>query len=218
MPRESILLGLREFWIQAHSLCQVELVPESEVIFNDILVRMEEPHRRYHTLGHVLDACQTFNQLALQDARIADRGEGLFALFIHDIVYEIGATDNESRSAAYGRERLPAFRLTERSVSLITEIVDLTSSHHYDGDNETVKSCLDADMAILGSTPDRYCEYITLLREEYRQVDDDAWRQGRRQFLNATLASPIFLTQSAKQAFEIQARKNIKAELDALSN
>ena len=77
---------------------------------------------------------------------------------------------------------------------------------------------LDADLSILGSTPERYQEYTEEVRREYEHVPDAFFRGARAAILDHFLARPRLYASDAFYArFERQARENMARELSGLS-
>ena len=70
--------------------------------FDDLARRYAEPTRFYHTLDHVMDVLATVENLAAQ-ARNQDAVK--LAAWLHDVIYDSKASDNEERSADHA-ERL----------------------------------------------------------------------------------------------------------------
>lgn len=77
---------------------------------------------------------------------------------------------------------------------------------------------VDADMAILGDTPEVYAEYSANVRKEYPHVSDAEWIVGRSTFLKSVLdRGPIYFTREFAD-LETQARRNIQDELTRLQS
>ena len=64
-----------------------------------------------------------------------------------------------------------------------------------------------------------YAEYARAVREEYAEVPEAAWRQGRADVLRHLLAAPhLFATEHMRQHAEASARGNLTAELTTLTD
>src|SRR5688572_5758065 len=74
-----------------------------DAVFQDLMFRYSEPHRRYHTIQH-LDECLArlceIESVALRPREIE------FALWFHDAIYDVKRQDNEQRSAEWARSTL----------------------------------------------------------------------------------------------------------------
>jgi predicted metal-dependent HD superfamily phosphohydrolase len=187
----------------------------------DVLARYDEPHRRYHTLRHVLDVLGTLDELLVdpmsQPVAPADRQALRGAGWLHDVVYDPTRDDNETRSAAYAREVLADLGLDAATVAETSRLIELTAGHEVHGDDLNGMLLADADLAILGAAPDRYERYTEEIRAEYAHVPEDRFRIGRIAVLESfAQRSPLFHTFAASERFEQLARDNLRAELEAL--
>ncbi len=87
---------------------------------------------------------------------------------------------------------------------------------------------LDIDMAVLGKQKDAYNKYAALIRKEYEFVPHDIYCSKRADILesflggksdtssidgNMSLKKSVFLTKSFREAFEEQARENLRNEI-----
>src|SRR4051794_24453011 len=68
--------------------------------FDDISVRYGEPHRFYHTLTHIQNVLATVESMSslAKDIRTVK-----LAAWLHDVIYDSKASDNEDRSANYAQ-------------------------------------------------------------------------------------------------------------------
>ncbi|NTY37070.1 HD domain-containing protein [Burkholderia diffusa] len=173
-----------------------------------------EPQRFYHTLAHL---AELFAHLAPY------RTEPLWpaielAVWAHDFVYATTLpdyADNEARSAHWlvqvTNERCtePWLHAHASHVSAAHDLVLATKSHRLpdtfapDPDLQRAgRIFLDADLAILASTPDRLREYDRAIAREWAQ-DPDApsatFRAGRKQALEQ-LRGKVPLFQSTEFA------------------
>jgi predicted metal-dependent HD superfamily phosphohydrolase len=85
------------------------------------------------------------------------------------------------------------------------------------GDRDTA-TLLDADLAILGASEERYRRYSIDIRQEYGWVPDSEYRPARAAVLERFLSRPrIYWSELLFQEGEGQARANMQAELAALT-
>jgi len=184
-------------------------------VLAELVARHREPVRRYHTELHVAAVLDHL------DALVGPEGAGQrlaldLAAFFHDAVYDPRAGDNEERSAELAAARLGALGTSWDLIGSVCALVRATATHT----PATVAGCaefLDADLAILGSRPDRYRAYAGQIREEYAHVPDDRWRAGRREVLEGfQRRSQLFLSDPGMSRFERTARENIASELAQL--
>ncbi len=164
------------------------------------MAQLGEPHRHYHTLDHVAAMLRRYHG--------SDRGM-VAAVWLHDIVYDPRASDNEERSAEQARDDLPAGASTDLAVRLI-----LATKHHAGGDPCT-DAFNDLDLAIIGSGAEAYDRYAGQIRLEYAFVPEAAYRAGRADILREFDKRKIFRT-PAFQHLEHQAHINLRREIGCL--
>jgi len=74
--------------------------PLDEALYQDLVARYREPHRRYHTLQHLEECFARFDELRA----LAEHPRDVeLAIWFHDAIYDTRRSDNEARSAAWGR-------------------------------------------------------------------------------------------------------------------
>jgi predicted metal-dependent HD superfamily phosphohydrolase len=186
------------------------LLPGADPAFADVAARYGEPGRHYHTLDHVRAVLDRIDAL-WPDAPPALR----LAAWMHDVVYDSRAPDNEERSADYARVTLPALGVPPEMVAETARLILLTRSHETDTDDRVGRTLLDADLAADGPDYDAYADAI---RREYAWVPTADYRAGRRRVLERFLARPrIFLTTEMAYA-EARARDDLRREVARLGS
>ncbi|ASZ11645.1 hypothetical protein KTO58_16760 [Chitinophaga pendula] len=186
----------------------------SNTTFQDIIRHYSEPHRQYHTLSHIsrlLQLTQQYQHL------IADPDTLTFAVFFHDLIYDIQRTDNEALSAAAAIRFLHCIRYPETLMQKTAAFINATKSHINDTNNPDLDLFLDIDLSILGEHPDTYRHYTSQIRHEYAAYPDETYSKGRKKILQHLLDHPtIYKTPTFRQTHESQARINIQTELSSL--
>ena len=187
----------------------------------DLVARYEEPHRRYHTIRHLIEVLDVVDELA--DEAEAPAAVRLAAWF-HDAVYESGARhgetgpSNEEASARLAEQVLGGLGIGAARVAEAARLVRLTEKHEAEDGDRNAAVLFDADLAILAADRERYEEYALAVREEYREVPDELFRPGRAQILGALLSAPVlYRTPVARARFEDRARANVSAEIARLT-
>jgi predicted metal-dependent HD superfamily phosphohydrolase len=131
------------------------------------------------------------------------------AVWLHDVIYDSRAADNEERSAEYGERLCQQLSIPEGRV--VASLILKTKTHEA-GDDPDAKLLLDADLVILGASESAYRDYAANIRREYVWVPESDYRQGRRRILEHFLKRPriyYFLT-----GLEGPARSNIAGEIN----
>ena len=180
----------------------------ADATYGEIAKRHAEPGRFYHTLDHVDAVLATVDRLV---AAARDPNAVRLAAWLHDVVYDSRAADNEERSADFARalcERL-SIPVAERVASLI-----LTTKTHDVADDPDALVLLDADLAILGADEAAYRRYADDIRREYAWVQEADYRAGRRKVLERFLAKPAIFR--LLHPLEAAARRNLAAEIERL--
>jgi predicted metal-dependent HD superfamily phosphohydrolase len=173
-----------------------------------------EPQRRYHTTDHLLAVLDQVDALA---DHAADPDAVRLAAWFHDAVYRPDHSENEDRSAALATRALREAGVAEELTAEVARLVLLTIGHHPEPGDRNGEVLCDADLAVLGGTPERYAAYAAAVRAEYAFVPEEAFRAGRAAILRQLLALPaLYRTPAARERFDSAARANLAAELEAL--
>lgn len=191
--------------------------PDAEtgrLALRDALVQAwSEPHRRYHSLRHLLE-CISLLEVHL---RVADRpAEVEMALWFHDAIYALRARDNEARSADWAATALQAAGLDAAACARIHALVMAT---RHAALPVGIDQCLvvDVDLAILGADTERFDEYQVQVRQEYAWVPAPLFRAKRKEILVRLLArESIYSTPELHASLEEPARANLKRALARL--
>ena len=168
--------------------------------------RYADPPRHYHSFEHAARVAATAAALG------GDRA-CLLAAWFHDVVYDPGAADNEERSARLLLDWLDE----DPDAGRAAELVRMTAEHRPDADDHQAAILSDADLAVLGGSPEQYDRYRRRVRDEYARVPDEQWRAGRGAVLRDLLSRrSLFSTAAARARWEDPARANLAAELAEL--
>ena len=188
-------------------------------LFEGLLARHREPHRRYHTATHVMWVVRHVRQLLTESSAHAvasvDVDAVLLAALFHDAVYDPTRPDNEAISAALAMRAAEVLGWEPARQATVERLVLATAGHAPMAPDEAV--LVDADLAILGAEPKDYAAYVLGVRAEYRHVPDDQWRIGRAMVLRRFLdADPLFHTEVMHRERGVRAKANLAAELAGL--
>jgi predicted metal-dependent HD superfamily phosphohydrolase len=179
-----------------------------------LLARYDEPHRRYHDRRHLAEV--------LAALRVLTAGRTLpvpvvCAAWLHDAVHD-GRDDDEERSALLATQLLPGLGVAPPVVDEVARLVRLTLAHDPAPDDGDGALLSDADLAVLGGTPERYARYAADVRAEYAHVDEDAFRAGRTAVLRSLLDLPrLYATDEGRRRWEAVARRNLTDEIRRLA-
>ena len=188
--------------------------PAAEAVGDELLRRWAESHRRYHTLEHLAACLDAVDALADEAADvIAVR----LAVWFHDAVYNRRPGEDEQASAALAEDRLRRLKVATDQAAEVARLVRLTATHQTAPDDRNGAVLCDADLSVLGGTPESYARYAAQIREENADIDEADFRTGRRRVLEAFAArEPLFRTGPAQALWEERARRNVRTELALL--
>lgn len=204
------------------------LLPGHTALGEDLLERYEQPHRKYHTSVHLSEMLTALKTLYKRHHTATPRAV-LLAAWFHDAVYEANPGDDEAASADLARTALTPLAstgfLTNREVTAIAHLIELTASHQLaDGIEEYTSGALtradaafflDADLAILAADSPRYTRYVAGVRAEYAHYAPDAFTRGRAAILQGFLnRTTIYASDTAHLLWDAPARLNLRTELE----
>lgn len=207
------------------------LLPGHTALGEDLLERYEQPHRKYHTSVHLSEMLTALKTLYKRHHTATPRAV-LLAAWFHDAVYEANPGEDEAASADLARTALTPLAstgsLTNREVTAIAHLIELTASHQLaDGIEEYTSGALtradaefflDADLAILAADSPRYTRYVAGVRAEYAHYAPDAFTRGRAAILQGFLnRTAIYASDTAHLLWDAPARLNLRTELEGYS-
>ena len=170
-----------------------------------------EPHRRYHNLQHIDHMIYLLQKYA---NHITDIDTVAFAIFFHDIVYDVKQLDNEELSALAARAFLQRTNFPAERITQVMAFIRATKTHLNTSNNTDLDYFLDFDLSILGTEPREYFTYVEQIRYEYRMYSDTQFKTGRKKVLAHFLALPaIYKTAIFREELEAIARENLGDEL-----
>ena len=204
------------------------LLPGHTALGENLLARYEQPHRKYHTSVHLSEMLTALKTLYKRHHTATPRAV-LLAAWFHDAVYEANPGEDEAASADLARTTLTPLAstgsLTNREVTAIAHLIELTASHQLaDGIEEYTSGALtradaafflDADLAILAADSPRYTRYVAGVRAEYAHYAPDAFTRGRAAILQGFLnRTAIYASDTAHLLWDAPARLNLRTELE----
>jgi predicted metal-dependent HD superfamily phosphohydrolase len=199
---------LRRKW---HDLLGAWAVTPSltDEMFEDLRWHYAGTGRFYHTLVHigaVLEIVENLNSFARNLKAVK------LAVWLHDVIYDSRASDNEERSAEYAAQLCEKLSIPQgREVASLI----LKTKTHDAGEDVDAQVLLDADLAILGANEPAYPTYADQIRQEYAWASEPDYRMGRRHVLERFLTRPRIFHLLAH--LEEPARRNISAEIARLA-
>ncbi|MGD1873444.1 MAG: hypothetical protein ACFB02_10390 [Mastigocoleus sp.] len=204
-------------WYELISTFQAEPI-KTQHTFAALVSNYSNQKRFYHNLehiSHVLRIIETLQDYAQNLASVK------FAAWFHDVVYNTKTHDNEEKSAIYAVNTLKSLGISDQVTIKVKHLILSTKTHHidvFDPEKTDTQILLDADLAILGSQPEKYQKYTQSIRQEYGWVSNDNYCVARKRVLEKFLQRRyIYSTPLMYQKYEQTARKNIRAEIEYFS-
>ena len=184
---------------------------DRDFIFAKIVSHYADFRRAFHVLHHAQHVRNTTVELASQYAPNEPIMEGIFAAWFHDLIYEPGAPDNETKSGELAAQALEG--VTNIDIPKVVGMIESTQDHT--STPNTLESCLiDADMRILSTKTATYHGfYVPAIRHEFSFLNTPTWNAKRAEFLSRTLEAPVYLNIKSKDKV---ARNNMENELTSL--
>lgn len=181
-------------------------------IFADMQTAYQAPERHYHNLQHITQLLRLQNTYARQ-LKAPDVVQ--YAIFFHDMVYDVQQRDNEQQSAVAAVQYLRQTSFPAKKITAVEAFIVATQTHVNTQNDTDLDYFLDFDLQILGSAPEHYQAYTQQIRQEYSIYPDTLYHPGRKKVLQHFLEMPaIYRTPDFQQQYETQARQNIQAELN----
>lgn len=182
-------------------------------IMQSLLGAYAEPQRHYHTQQHLSECLALFE---LHGSLAEHPAEVEIALWFHDAVYDVKASDNEARSAAWARQALSQYGVYAERVERVEDLI-MATRHAVAPQGQDQQLLIDIDLAILGSSRSRFDEYEAQVRREYSWVPRVIYRRKRRNVLSGfAQRQHIYSTQALRDSLEGSARENLAHSLKSL--
>ena len=143
-----------------------------------------------------------------------------FALWFHDVIYDIGSRNNEEESARIAREAALALGLSKTWADRVSGLI-LATRHAATPVEADAQLVVDIDLSILGQPWQRFDAYEEEIRTEYAPVIEERgaarFNAGRADILRRFLARPaIYSTEPFREKYEAPARANLRRSIERL--
>ena len=209
-PEDAVLM--QQSWVRLLEKYRVDST-QSLPAFEVLVAAYGSADRHYHNLEHLDEMFRVAGRLTT----ITDDPKTIqLAIWFHDAVYDSRAKDNEARSAELAIALLGPIGVPRSELQRLTQLIQATAhlAHAHPPATRETAILLDADLAILGSPPERYRRYASDIRKEYAWVPEAEYRGHRAKVLEHFLARPrLFWTDTLHDECEARARENLRAEL-----
>lgn len=186
-----------------------------DAIFINITEQYSQTHRHYHNVDHVINCLVEFDN-ARHLAEYPDELE--FAIWMHDLIYNPQANDNEEKSSLFAAFTLLDSDCADEICDRV-QILIMTTKHNVTPANNDAGILTDIDLSILGKNPEIYDIYEKNIYKEYSWVPIDAYIKGRTEVLESFLnRDKIYYSDYFEVLYEKQARINMTKAISDLKN
>jgi predicted metal-dependent HD superfamily phosphohydrolase len=186
---------------------------ENRTTFDALVSAYSDSGRHYHSTGHIsaclrhLDTCR--HQLDFPR-------EVELALWFHDAIYKPLSGSNEKDSADWAASFLEENGASQDDTGRVHRLV-MATRHTGLPETGDEAALVDIDLSILGAAPEIYADFENAVREEYRMVPWDLYRQKRSEVLRGFLERPaIYVSGCLPEAMEARARENLRGAIARL--
>lgn len=192
---------------------QSDGLANADVHFDALHAQYSEPQRAYHNLDHISDCLRQFDAV-MEQAKNADEVE--LAIWLHDVIYDTHAADNEAQSAAWAADVMTQDGINKAQIDRVCNLI-LATAHSTLPTEADAQLLVDIDLSILGRREAEFDEYESKIRQEYAWVPEAAFKQGRIAVLESFLArNAIYQTALFRQRYEAAAQRNLQRSIAQL--
>lgn len=180
--------------------------------WNKLELLYSHDSRYYHNLSHIRSMISLSKQFEKQ---VEDYDSFLFSVFYHDAIYDTAKNDNEKQSSLLLRDHL--IKTTFDKIEKCMKLIESTANHIAINDFD-FSLFLDIDLSILGESWSHYQNYMSNIRKEYNNFDEQTFNSGRLKVLKSFLENKnIYKTEYFKDKYELQARSNMSHEIEIIT-
>ena len=177
----------------------------TEQVWQKLQRHYTEPHRHYHTLGHL---AQCLSELDIAKDQVTEFRATEMALWFHDIIYHYGARDNEILSAAYFRD-VAGPTMSAPFIDRVCEFI-IATQHCGAAQDAAIAYLVDIDLSGFGLPWENYLADSDALRNEAESVSDEHYYQGKLRFLSELQRWPsLYQSPFFRNRLETTAQTNI---------
>ena len=190
---------------------------EIRTVAGRLLDRWSVPHRRFHTVRHLLDVLARVEELGREAPEPALVQLGAWyhgAVFDAQIV--TGSTrgcEDEAPCAALAVSELTGLGVPDDRARRVGDLVTALVAHDPDPADLDANVLCDADLGVLAAEPQKYRTYLHNVREEQADVPAAEFLAARRATVTHLLARKTIYRSPRARPWEEIARENLQAEL-----
>lgn len=163
----------------------------------EVLPKYPQEKEYYHSVWHIIDMCRKLDDYAQRVRVSADDWTTLFlAILFHDVVYKVGASDNEDQSIVVAQRHLSVQPIKGVDVGEVCSLIEATKVSHSEFRTDSEKIIHDLDWS-------GFLNYATmgynegLIRNEAARdgFSDVEFYQGQLKFYQRASEMDIYKTE-----------------------
>ena len=153
----------------------------------ELPLRWKEPHRRYHTVAHLIDILKEMeNDYRFNDLDVFSKHALCLAAFFHDVVYKPLEKNNEDLSIAYF---LHCYKNNNECLrDAVCDLIATTKSRKRPI-NRLHQIFWDADNAQFKKNFPTFLRIEKMIRQEFSVVPKEKYKEGRIAFLESCIGT-----------------------------
>ncbi len=173
-------------------------------LYKELSSHYMDKNRYYHNLEHIHAIFQALENIDLSHALE-------FAIFYHDVIYDVKSAKNEELSALFCQKALTKLSVPKDIITKTTNIILDTKTHTPTTDDSIYM--IDADLSIFSTDSRTYQKLSKQIRKEYAMYDDATYTKGRIKVLKSFLDKEKIFISKEFNKHENKARQNIQNEI-----
>lgn len=185
---------------------------EVQYILSYLEKQYSNENRLFYNLTHVayqLKLLEQYQYLLKQEESV------FFAIWFRHISNDAWRTNNEERSAYVARLKLTDANVDKQIIQKVIQYISGCKNYVQPLDNDEAVF-QDLDLAVFGIDSSVYEIYSDQIRKEWRRLPSFILNKRRKDFLHTLLdRDTIYNTERFQTSYEMQARRNIKFELES---
>lgn len=183
----------------------------------EVLPKYPQEKKYYHSVWHIIDLCKKLDDYAIRGRVSVNDWTTLFlAIVLHDVVYRVGASDNEDQSIALAAHYLSIHRIKGVDREEVFSLIEATKISHSEFRTESEKIIHDLDWSGFLDHDTMVFNEELIRNEAIRDgFSDDEFYQGQLRFYQLASKMDIYKTY-AYARYNDHARSNILRRIKAL--
>lgn len=202
----------RSLWLRQQ---QAKIPDSSSIVFQQLLDAYNESHRVYHNLEHIESCLSIFDQVS---HLLINPDAVELAIWFHDVIYHLGACDNEQLSADLFMELTNGLFHNEFREVVYKHIMATchSSTEITDHDRQLM---VDIDLSSFGLPWPDFLNDSNKVRREMSHICDTDYYKKQIAFQQSLLSKPsFFYSDYFGEHYEAQARSNLAKLFELVKN